>query len=98
MARRGAAGNPHFPTGHCAAAKQNWRGRIGARPTMDVSLIICTRNRAGPLQRCLDAVALIDCARTWELVMVDNGSTDDTEAVIRAFADRALFAVQYVQQ
>lgn len=65
---------------------------------MDVSLIICTRNRAGPLQRCLDAVALIDCARTWELVMVDNGSTDDTEAVIRAFADRAPFAVQYVQQ
>lgn len=65
---------------------------------MTISLIICTRNRAEPLRRCLAAVAAIihDC--DWELVVVDNGSTDATMAVIRSFAERQHFRVVAVSQ
>jgi cellulose synthase/poly-beta-1,6-N-acetylglucosamine synthase-like glycosyltransferase len=53
--------------------------------SMDVSLIICTRDRCEQLVRCLDAVARIDFTRAWELILVNNGSLDDTAAVIQKF-------------
>lgn len=65
---------------------------------MTISLIICTRNRAGPLGRCLEAVAEIDHAGDWELVVVDNGSTDTTPAVVADFAATARFRVVPVFQ
>ena len=61
-----------------------------------LSLIICTRNRATQLASCLDAVAGIDYAGRWEAVIVDNGSSDGTVAVIEAFAGRPDFPVRYV--
>lgn len=59
-----------------------------------ISLVICTRNRAGPLARCLGAVARIVHAGRWEAVLVDNGSTDGTRAVI----ETAGGPVRYVHQ
>jgi glycosyltransferase involved in cell wall biosynthesis len=53
---------------------------------MTISLIICTRNRAEPLRRCLAAIASIVHDGEWELVVVDNGSTDSTPVVICEFA------------
>src|SRR5258708_7045305 len=50
-----------------------------------VSLVICTRNRAGQLQRCLAAVERIRCRQPWETVIVDKGSNDDTRAIAQAF-------------
>jgi glycosyltransferase involved in cell wall biosynthesis len=59
--------------------------RVMAEAATDVgiaaSLVICTRNRAPQLAACLDAVAKIRCRRPWEIVIVDNGSHDDTRAV-----------------
>ena len=52
------------------------------------SLIICTRNRADKLARCLKSLTLLNGIDRWELVLVDNGSTDRTEEVITAFAAR----------
>jgi glycosyltransferase involved in cell wall biosynthesis len=63
-----------------------------------ISLVICTRNRAVQLQRCLDAVAGIDADDDFELVLVDNGSTDASAAVIADFAATAPFAVHAVHQ
>lgn len=56
-------------------------------PTPDISVVLCTRNRAGQLLACLDALArtLYD-PRRWELVVVDNGSTDETQTVLLRFA------------
>jgi glycosyltransferase involved in cell wall biosynthesis len=56
---------------------------------MDVSLIICTRNRSKQLARCLEAVRAISFARPWELIVVDNGSTDETADALRQFASTA---------
>jgi len=52
-----------------------------------VSILLATRNRSKQLARTLDALALLrtrDLA--WEVVVVDNGSSDDTAATIRAAA------------
>ncbi len=54
---------------------------------MLASLIICTRNREAQLKTCLDYVSrLEDPPGGWQLVLVDNGSTDTTPNVIREFA------------
>jgi glycosyltransferase involved in cell wall biosynthesis len=49
-----------------------------------VSLVVCTRNRAEQLERCLKALSQLTCAPRWELIIVNNGSTDSTQSVIEA--------------
>jgi len=53
---------------------------------MDVSVLICTYNRAALLARTLDSLALseVSPALRWEVIVVDNNSTDETPAVVRA--------------
>lgn len=65
---------------------------------MTISLIICTRNRAVPLHRCLAAVAAIVHDGDWEVVIVDNGSVDATAETIRVFAAAQDFRVVPVFQ
>ncbi len=58
---------------------------------MHVTVAICTWNRCRALQQTLDAFTRVippDNAE-WELLVVNNNSTDDTDAVIRSF-DRRL--------
>jgi hypothetical protein len=50
--------------------------------TTALSLVICTRNRADRLRDCLSAVAEVRSSRAWEVVVVDNASTDDTPRVV----------------
>ena len=45
---------------------------------IDISLIICTRNREKFLDPFLMALANIQCEDSYEIVIVDNGSTDET--------------------
>jgi glycosyltransferase involved in cell wall biosynthesis len=54
-----------------------------ADPAADpvVSVVLCVRNGAGTLRRQLAALARQDVDRPWELVVVDNGSTDGTRAL-----------------
>jgi len=54
---------------------------------MNVTIAICTRNRAKPLARTLESVAAMSAPRDarWEVLVVDNGSTDETPAVIHSF-------------
>src|SRR4030095_11024217 len=58
-----------------------------ARPKY--SLIVATRNRAQRLGACLDSIAAANGIRQLaELVIVDNGSTDETSSVIDHFVNR----------
>ncbi|HTV30244.1 MAG TPA: glycosyltransferase [Xanthobacteraceae bacterium] len=59
----------------------------------EVSLVISTRNRAEKLRSCLDYIARQQPSCAWELVVVDNGSTDGTRQVLDEFAARAAFPV-----
>jgi glycosyltransferase involved in cell wall biosynthesis len=65
-----------------------------------IALIVCTRNRAtATLPACLEAAAAIDFDPSrWELVVVDNGSTDGTAVAVRAFAVSARMKVTFVQE
>lgn len=56
---------------------------------MDCSIVVSTRDRAERLRRCLGAIARIRSDHEWELVVVDNGSTDGTQEVLDAFEERA---------
>jgi hypothetical protein len=58
--------------------------------TADISLVLSTRNRAAQLARALARYREIEFGDSGELVIVDNGSTDATPAVIAAF--RGAFA------
>jgi len=53
----------------------------------EISLVVCTRNRASQLSRALHAIAAIRSDHSWELVLVDNGSTDSTPEVLRRYAE-----------
>jgi glycosyltransferase involved in cell wall biosynthesis len=55
---------------------------------LDVSVVVCTRNRSAALVGALDAILAIEYdPRRWEMLIVDNSSTDDTAAVARAVAE-----------
>jgi glycosyltransferase involved in cell wall biosynthesis len=64
----------------------------------DLSLLICTRNRAAQLAQTLKRVAAIQSQLKWELVVVDNGSTDRTSAVLGEFAATFDHPVQMINQ
>ena len=53
---------------------------------MDVSVIIACRNGAATLPEALDSLVIQRWSRPWEIVLVDNGSTD---ASVRIFEDYA---------
>jgi glycosyltransferase involved in cell wall biosynthesis len=58
--------------------------------TIHFSVAICTRNRAWSLRRTLQS--LVQCKKpeppiTWEVLVIDNGSTDETKSVIRKFEE-----------
>jgi glycosyltransferase involved in cell wall biosynthesis len=52
---------------------------------MQLSLVICTRNRAAQLAECLRSLTTLQYPDPWELIIVDNGSTDETQNVIESF-------------
>jgi glycosyltransferase involved in cell wall biosynthesis len=64
----------------------------------DLSLLICTRNRAAQLAQTLKRVSAIKSQLRWELVVVDNGSTDTTSAVVAEFAATFDHPVQIINQ
>jgi glucosyl-dolichyl phosphate glucuronosyltransferase len=54
-----------------------------------LSVVFATRNRATMLPRVLDAFCGLAAPQGgWSLVVVDNGSTDDTQAVLARYAQR----------
>lgn len=66
---------------------------------IDVSLLICTRDRGASLDRTLRSVTdASPCAGAVEVILVDNGSRDDTAARIAAWQADQPFAVTLVQE
>lgn len=59
-----------------------------SRPDVDASVVIPARNAARLLPIQLGALAAQQGGMHVEVVVADNGSTDDTAAVARAWADR----------
>ena len=67
------------------------------RPAL--SLLICTRDRAEQLARCLSALPTEDIRAVGaEVVLVDNASSDATPDVLRAFARDAAYPVRVLRE
>lgn len=61
-----------------------------AASSPDITMVICTRNRAVQLKTVLDSVVALRIPEdlTWEFLIVDNGSTDATAVVVESYKDR----------
>jgi glucosyl-dolichyl phosphate glucuronosyltransferase len=70
-------------------------GASGIRP--DATVLICTYNRAALLADTLDSLApsLVDGLR-WDVVVVDNNSSDDTPQVVTSRVHRFPGALRYI--
>lgn len=67
-------------------------------PPISRSVIVCTRNRAQRLSPTLDALAGLQSAEPVELILVDNGSTDESSRVLEEFESRCPIGVVRVHQ
>jgi glycosyltransferase involved in cell wall biosynthesis len=63
-----------------------------------ISVVVCTYNRAGPLQRFLARIGELGTPRhdlPWELVVIDNNSSDDTRNVVERMRAQLPMPVAY---
>jgi glucosyl-dolichyl phosphate glucuronosyltransferase len=65
---------------------------------MRISVILCTYNRHTRLRAVLDdlAVSELPASVDWEVLVVDNRSTDQTPAVVKEFVDRYPGRFRYI--
>ena len=65
---------------------------------MIISVILCTYNRAQSLVRALESVAASQMPEetAWEVVVVDNNSSDNTPQVVREFQERFPHRFRYI--
>jgi glycosyltransferase involved in cell wall biosynthesis len=61
----------------------------------DVSVVVSTYNRADRLPLALDALLAQTGSVPYEVIVVDNNSTDETAQVVRAIAERAGERIRY---
>ncbi len=61
--------------------------------TPDISVVVPTRNRSRLVARLLRQLASLDPGPVYEVIVVDEGSSDDTPGLLRDFADRYGFRV-----
>ena len=63
---------------------------------MRISVIIATKDRASYLVRACTSLEAQIGAPSFELIVVDNGSSDDTKAIVERQAARGSYPVHYV--
>ncbi len=63
-----------------------------------ISVVIATRNRAAQLAKCLRQFQQLDLdgIPDWELIVVDNGSSDDTARVVQTLRDSTDLPLRYL--
>jgi len=66
--------------------------------SFDLSLVICTRNRAAQLAQTLTRLSVLRSELEWELIIVDNESKDKTSAVVEEFAATFDHPVRIIKQ
>ena len=55
---------------------------------LDVAVVVCTRNRSAAFARACEVMLAVDFdPNRWEMLIVDNSSTDDTADVARSVAE-----------
>ena len=65
---------------------------------MRYTVVISTHNRAGSLIETLTAVSRLRSTQSWEVLVVDNRSTDSTASVVRALASGYPAELRYIYE
>lgn len=73
-------------------------GMNGDASFAGVSIIVPTRNRVSKLARCLEHISAIRSDTPWELIVVDNGSTDETLRFLDDFARGSPMPMRAVEE
>ncbi|HEX4005027.1 MAG TPA: glycosyltransferase family A protein [Acidobacteriaceae bacterium] len=70
----------------------------GTDGSVAVTVLLCTYNRSASLERALSSIAksIMPDSATWELIVVDNNSTDRTREVANTFCSRDGRRFRYV--
>jgi glycosyltransferase involved in cell wall biosynthesis len=63
---------------------------------MKFSIVIATFNRAAVLQKTLESLASLHAEGSWEVIVVDNNSPDDTRQVVQAATATFPVELRYV--
>lgn len=65
---------------------------------MDISIIICTYNRCALLKKTLESIANVEIPQglEWQVLVVDNNSSDGTKNIINSFAAQSRAAFKYI--
>lgn len=79
-----------------AEKRMHARTRMCPMTTPAVSLIVTTYQMPWHLERVLAAVAQQTVASRMEVIVSDDGSTDETPTIVQKFAARAKFPVKFV--
>jgi glycosyltransferase involved in cell wall biosynthesis len=70
---------------------------VDVPPVPDVTIVISTYNRCGQLRHALESLLDQEADGTrWELLVVDNNSTDQTRATVESFIGRATVPLRYI--
>lgn len=65
----------------------------------NISLIICSKDRSQKLAKCLESISSEEMLQAkGELILVDNGSIDDTEKVMHDFKNKSAFPVYIIKE
>jgi glycosyltransferase involved in cell wall biosynthesis len=63
-----------------------------------LTVAVCTYNRVNRLPPLIDALRSQECPAPFEIIVVDNNSTDDTETVVRRHSDSEGAPLRYVKE
>ena len=65
---------------------------------MDISIVICSYNRAHNLPECFEHLLKLEGmdAVQWEIILVDNNSTDDTQSVSLRYDESSSLNIRYI--
>lgn len=69
---------------------------MGVTRPLTASVLICTYNRAALLQETLESLHSVRTVREWDVVVVDNNSSDDTREVVERAIALSAVPVTYV--
>lgn len=63
---------------------------MSQQPVLDVTIAVCTRDRSIHLERLLESFCSLEIppATSWEVLVIDNGSVDDTAHLLERYAER----------